>query len=99
MFHDYRTFHAYNTEAPEASSRTQRYVLLLRFSAGKISSKKCTFLYIYYILNIYFCNRFVIPVSKKACLLLIFKELETGIVDLLIPSPNATAEVGYNRDR
>uniref|UniRef100_A0A8C0NVE3 HECT-type E3 ubiquitin transferase n=1 Tax=Canis lupus familiaris TaxID=9615 RepID=A0A8C0NVE3_CANLF len=27
------------------------------------------------------------------------QELETGIVDLLIPSPNATAEVGYNRDR
>ncbi|XP_029281086.1 probable E3 ubiquitin-protein ligase HERC1 [Cottoperca gobio] len=24
---------------------------------------------------------------------------ETGVVDLLIPSPNATAEVGYNRDR
>ncbi|XP_051919775.1 probable E3 ubiquitin-protein ligase HERC1 isoform X1 [Hippocampus zosterae] len=27
------------------------------------------------------------------------QELETGVVDLLIPSPNATAEVGYNRDR
>ncbi|XP_053720543.1 probable E3 ubiquitin-protein ligase HERC1 isoform X1 [Synchiropus splendidus] len=27
------------------------------------------------------------------------QELETGAVDLLIPSPNATAEVGYNRDR
>jgi len=37
--------------------------------------------------------------SKAAVLLLILKELETGIVDLLIPSPNATAEVGYNRDR
>lgn len=38
--------------------------------------------------------------SKNAFLwLLIFKELETGVVDLLIPSPNATAEVGYNRDR
>lgn len=46
------------------------------------------------------CNvRFIITVPKKAFLLLIFKELETGIVDLLIPSPNATAEVGYNRDR
>lgn len=31
--------------------------------------------------------------------LLIGQELETGVVDLLIPSPNATAEVGYNRDR
>lgn len=29
----------------------------------------------------------------------ILQELETGVVDLLIPSPNATAEVGYNRDR
>jgi len=29
----------------------------------------------------------------------VFQELETGVVDLLIPSPNATAEVGYNRDR
>ncbi|XP_047218559.1 probable E3 ubiquitin-protein ligase HERC1 isoform X5 [Girardinichthys multiradiatus] len=29
----------------------------------------------------------------------ICQELETGVVDLLIPSPNATAEVGYNRDR
>ncbi|XP_035991718.1 probable E3 ubiquitin-protein ligase HERC1 isoform X8 [Fundulus heteroclitus] len=27
------------------------------------------------------------------------QELETGVVDLLIPSPNASAEVGYNRDR
>uniref|UniRef100_A0A8D3C3F9 E3 ubiquitin-protein ligase HERC1 n=1 Tax=Scophthalmus maximus TaxID=52904 RepID=A0A8D3C3F9_SCOMX len=27
------------------------------------------------------------------------QELETGVVDLLIPAPNATAEVGYNRDR
>ncbi|KAA8579334.1 hypothetical protein FQN60_010674, partial [Etheostoma spectabile] len=27
------------------------------------------------------------------------QELETGVVDLLIPSPNSTAEVGYNRDR
>ncbi|XP_015275623.1 PREDICTED: probable E3 ubiquitin-protein ligase HERC1 [Gekko japonicus] len=27
------------------------------------------------------------------------QELEMGVVDLLIPSPNATAEVGYNRDR
>nr|XP_033775643.1 probable E3 ubiquitin-protein ligase HERC1 isoform X2 [Geotrypetes seraphini] len=27
------------------------------------------------------------------------QELETGVVDMLIPSPNATAEVGYNRDR
>ncbi|XP_076011638.1 putative E3 ubiquitin-protein ligase HERC1 isoform X4 [Genypterus blacodes] len=27
------------------------------------------------------------------------QELETCVVDLLIPSPNATAEVGYNRDR
>uniref|UniRef100_A0A671MPI0 HECT-type E3 ubiquitin transferase n=1 Tax=Sinocyclocheilus anshuiensis TaxID=1608454 RepID=A0A671MPI0_9TELE len=27
------------------------------------------------------------------------QELETGVVDLLIPSPNAAAEVGYNRDR
>ncbi|XP_036391158.1 probable E3 ubiquitin-protein ligase HERC1 isoform X2 [Megalops cyprinoides] len=27
------------------------------------------------------------------------QELETGVADLLIPSPNATAEVGYNRDR
>ncbi|XP_039629608.1 probable E3 ubiquitin-protein ligase HERC1 isoform X4 [Polypterus senegalus] len=27
------------------------------------------------------------------------QELETGVVELLIPSPNATAEVGYNRDR
>ncbi|XP_068597946.1 probable E3 ubiquitin-protein ligase HERC1 [Brachionichthys hirsutus] len=27
------------------------------------------------------------------------QELETGVIDLLIPSPNATAEVGYNRDR
>ncbi|XP_028298817.1 probable E3 ubiquitin-protein ligase HERC1 isoform X3 [Gouania willdenowi] len=27
------------------------------------------------------------------------QELETGVVDLLIPSPNAIAEVGYNRDR
>ncbi|XP_066503891.1 probable E3 ubiquitin-protein ligase HERC1 isoform X4 [Hoplias malabaricus] len=27
------------------------------------------------------------------------QELETGVVDLLIPSPNATTEVGYNRDR
>ncbi|KAM6980533.1 putative E3 ubiquitin-protein ligase HERC1 [Aplochiton taeniatus] len=27
------------------------------------------------------------------------QELETRVVDLLIPSPNATAEVGYNRDR
>ncbi|XP_024118845.1 probable E3 ubiquitin-protein ligase HERC1 isoform X2 [Oryzias melastigma] len=27
------------------------------------------------------------------------QELESGVVDLLIPSPNATAEVGYNRDR
>ncbi|XP_061742965.1 probable E3 ubiquitin-protein ligase HERC1 isoform X4 [Nerophis ophidion] len=27
------------------------------------------------------------------------QELETGVVDLLIPSPNVTAEVGYNRDR
>lgn len=29
----------------------------------------------------------------------VLQELETGVVDLLIPSPNATAEVGYNRDR
>ncbi|XP_030044055.1 putative E3 ubiquitin-protein ligase HERC1 [Microcaecilia unicolor] len=29
----------------------------------------------------------------------ICQELETGVVDMLIPSPNATAEVGYNRDR
>lgn len=29
----------------------------------------------------------------------VFQELETGVVDLLIPSPNASAEVGYNRDR
>lgn len=29
----------------------------------------------------------------------LLQELETGVVDLLIPSPNATAEVGYNRDR
>ncbi|XP_043933675.1 probable E3 ubiquitin-protein ligase HERC1 isoform X2 [Protopterus annectens] len=27
------------------------------------------------------------------------QELESSIVDLLIPSPNASAEVGYNRDR
>ncbi|XP_029961368.1 LOW QUALITY PROTEIN: probable E3 ubiquitin-protein ligase HERC1 [Salarias fasciatus] len=27
------------------------------------------------------------------------QELESGVVDLLIPSPNASAEVGYNRDR
>ncbi|KAA0723274.1 putative E3 ubiquitin-protein ligase HERC1 [Triplophysa tibetana] len=27
------------------------------------------------------------------------QELETGVVDLLIPSPNAAAEAGYNRDR
>lgn len=33
----------------------------------------------------------------RGCLCL--QELETGVVDLLIPSPNATAEVGYNRDR
>ncbi|XP_078388638.1 putative E3 ubiquitin-protein ligase HERC1 isoform X9 [Cetorhinus maximus] len=29
----------------------------------------------------------------------ICQELEMGIVDLLIPTPNVTAEVGYNRDR
>ncbi|KAL1007751.1 hypothetical protein UPYG_G00091160 [Umbra pygmaea] len=27
------------------------------------------------------------------------QELETGVVGLLIPAPNASAEVGYNRDR
>ncbi|XP_032830981.2 putative E3 ubiquitin-protein ligase HERC1 isoform X4 [Petromyzon marinus] len=27
------------------------------------------------------------------------QELETGVVDLLIPTPNSAAEVGYNRDR
>ncbi|XP_028822113.1 probable E3 ubiquitin-protein ligase HERC1 [Denticeps clupeoides] len=27
------------------------------------------------------------------------QELEMGVVDLLIPTPNATADVGYNRDR
>ena len=32
-------------------------------------------------------------------LFILLQELETGIVDLLIPSPTATAEVGYNRDR
>ena len=40
----------------------------------------------------------LIVISKKLFFFLL-QELETGIVDLLIPSPNATAEVGYNRDR
>lgn len=38
-------------------------------------------------------------VSLFATLIVCLQELETGVVDLLIPSPNATAEVGYNRDR
>lgn len=37
--------------------------------------------------------------SDAATLPFCWQELETGVVDLLIPSPNATAEVGYNRDR
>lgn len=40
----------------------------------------------------------LIVISQKL-LFFLLQELETGIVDLLIPSPNATAEVGYNRDR
>ena len=30
---------------------------------------------------------------------MVLQELETAIVDLLIPTPNCTADVGYNRDR
>lgn len=37
--------------------------------------------------------------GHRRTLVLCLQELETGVVDLLIPSPNATAEVGYNRDR
>lgn len=39
------------------------------------------------------------PTEQRVTLPLCLQELETGVVDLLIPSPNATAEVGYNRDR
>ena len=30
---------------------------------------------------------------------LFLQELKTGVVPLLIPTPNANNEVGYNRDR
>lgn len=39
------------------------------------------------------------PAGRCSTFGLPLQELETGVVDLLIPSPNATAEVGYNRDR
>jgi E3 ubiquitin-protein ligase HERC1 len=37
-------------------------------------------------------------VSEVKCVIL-FQELKTGIVTLLIPTPNAVNDIGYNRDR
>lgn len=56
----------------------------------------------HYIMSKYF-SHMLFPCQIMSCCCCFsycfFKELETGVVDLLIPSPNATAEVGYNRDR